>query len=61
MTPTFTIWALYTYRQVDGVEVCDAYGYTTQAAAQAGGTAMAADPAFPGLAFMVLPLQAPVA
>lgn len=60
MEPTFPIWVLYTYRTVDGLAVCDAYGYLSQAAAQAAGVAQEANPAEPGLSFMVLPLQAGV-
>lgn len=57
-TPTFPIWVRYTYRQVDGIEVCDTFGYTDRTAAEKAGAAMKANPVFPGLGFMVLPLQA---
>jgi hypothetical protein len=57
MNSMFTIWVLYTYRLVDSLPVCDAYGYTDQAAAQAAGEAMTKNPDLPGLTFMVLALQ----
>jgi len=53
----FSIFVLYTYRQVDGLATCEAFGFTDEAAARAAGEKLAANPALPGLTFMVLPLQ----